>query len=288
MTLDVCKIDTLVSKQNFFQPSTKEVFIDVLVKINPMHLHFLEPLTTWRILTVEKLFNECSYTGTYKHFHKILRKLEKNGIIQGFRDYYSRKKFIFSTEFGSELISEDEKITPHSNSMLHDAKLSELVYELRKFEKVKSFELEHVYRNGNQFIPSRDYDKYFPDAKLKNLRKGKEVGVAIELEITQKSVGRIINKFHRFIDGNDMEIVLYLFCNKSVMKKYIEVFKDGFESENAGKFIFYCNPNVLEGGMLFDDKNCFHSFKNYHQFITLFGERVNDDLQESKGGDQGV
>ena len=253
-----------------------------------MHLHFLEPLTNWKILSVEKLFNECHYTGTYKHFHKILRKLEKKGIIQGFRDYYSRKKFIYSTEFGSELISDDKSISPNTNSLLHDAKMSELIHELRNFEKVNSFELEHIYRGDREFQPARSYDRYYPDAKLKVSQKGKEVGVAIELEITQKSKGRIHTKFYRFVEGNDIETVLYLFSNKRTMKKYIEVYKERFESKCTGRFIFYANPNVLTGKLTFNDPNCFYSFKHYHQFTKLFGQRLDDELETNSEGGKGV
>ena len=253
-----------------------------------MHLEFLEPLNQWKIMLMEKLFSESQYSGNYKHFQKVLRKLEKKGIIQGFRDLHTRKKFIYATELGSDLISEDSNISPNSNSMVHDAKVSEVVYELRNYKKVNDFELEHIYRGNTQFMPARNYDKYYPDAVIKVLKKDKEEKIAVELELTQKAVGRIQNKFYRFVEGNDIETVLYLFCNKRVMRKYIEVYKERFEGKHTGRFIFYCDPNVLTGKQLFNDPNCFYSFKNYHQFTKIFGQRLEDDLVTNLEGDKGV
>ena len=248
--------------------------IDVMIQINPTHLHFLRPLVKWKILTKEKLFFLSGYSGTYKAFHKIVRNFERKGLLQGYRDFFSRKKYLYATELGNELIFDGKIFTPNHQTIFHDTRVSEIVQEATNYDHVKHYELEHAYR-----MPSYDSfrKEYYPDAYLDVVAPDTECKIAVELELTQKSTDRIHEKFNRFIDKRSYSHVLYLFSEEAIWKKYIDVFKTYYEEEHDEKFMFLWNSDFLKGKISFNDCKGYYNQNYDFNFCKVLGKKCEGD-----------
>ncbi len=250
----------------------KEKLIDVMIQINPVHLQLLRPLIKWKILTLENLFEESIYQGTYKTFNKVMRGLEKKGLVQGYRDYFSRKKYIFATELGNELLLKGGKFTPNHHSMFHDTRMVELIRELRLRKNVNEFDLEHVYRD---FSYDRSDGGYYPDGVLEVITQADDnVKMAVELELTQKSSTRIQNKYYKFIKDDTFDYVIFFFPEESILKKYVEVFQEHLETQHSDLFIFCHNPHLVKGKINLEDTTGYYNFQYNFNFTNTFGERL--------------
>lgn len=244
-------------------------------------MYFLRPLIQWKVLTKEKLFQKSNYKGTYKSFHKIVKNLERKGIINGYRDFFSRKRYIYATELGNDLLLKGGSFSPNHHNLFHDAKMAEIIQQARHFEDFQSFKLEHEIRKFSY----SDYDKdCYPDALLvKNKGDDQVFDIAIELEITQKSKPRICRKYNNFINSRKYDVAAYFFSDESVWKRYIDVYKTEFEKEHPAKIIFYYCPSIMSGSLNIDDCKYYYG-KDYGEGIyRLLGKRLLEVTEETKG-----
>jgi hypothetical protein len=68
--------------------------VDVLTKINPFHLELIRPLIKWKILSIKELYEDSNYPASYKPYHKIMQRLEQNGVIGSFKDVWRLRKTV--------------------------------------------------------------------------------------------------------------------------------------------------------------------------------------------------
>src|SRR5690606_26572366 len=219
--------------------------MDKKMNLNSLHLNYLTPLLKWRVLDINSLRKECLNAPKYHNFCRVIRKLEKEKILEGYRDPHSRKKFVFFSSSGERLLSPKENPTAISNeTVIHDLKVSEITHYLYDNNRVDDVELEHEINDKRNF---KSIYKIIPDAILHLEKKSHQFKIAFELELTRKSNQRITEKMKQYEDSSFYSYVLYLFPTEKLMEAYIEQAKEKLGMESMGKLMFFYHPEISSG-----------------------------------------
>jgi hypothetical protein len=212
------------------------------MNLNSLHLNYLTPLLKWRVMDLESLRKECFRVTNYKNFHRIIRNLEKEKILDGYRDPHSRKKFVFLSPFGEGELSLKENPTAlSSETLIHDLKVSEITRSLLTENWIDDVELEHQIHDKRNFKLTY---KIIPDAILYVEKKGHKFQIAFELELTRKSNQRLIEKMKQYEDSSFYHYVMYLFPSQNLMEKYIAQAEEILGKDRMSKFMFFCHPEM--------------------------------------------
>jgi hypothetical protein len=224
--------------------------------VNSVHLSYLRPLLKWRIMDVKSLMKESELEPNYHGFYRIIRELESKKVLEGFRDPYSRKKYVYLSSRGESALSLKENPTSVSeNSLIHDLKVSEICRLFLQNGWIKEALLEHEINDKRAFLST---SKVNPDALFEGERKGKKFKIAFELELTRKSKQRIIQKALHYGESDYYDYVLYMFSQKSLVESYMESIKEKVGTEKMKKFMFFFDPFLTsEKSFEFDPKGYF-------------------------------
>ncbi len=215
------------------------------MNLNSLHLNYLTPLLKWRVMDLESLRKECFRATKYKNFHRIIRGLEKEKILEGYRDPHSRKKFVFLSPFGEGQLSLKENPTAISNeTLIHDLKVSEITRSFMNEGWIDEVELEHQIHDKRNFKLTY---KIIPDAILYLEKKGHKFQLAFELELTRKSNQRLIEKMKQYEDSSFYHYVMYFFPTQKLMEKYITQAEEKLGRERMSKFMFFFHPEISSG-----------------------------------------
>lgn len=212
------------------------------IHLNSVHLNYLEPLLKWRVLDLESLRKECFRAPTYKNFHRIIRSLEKQKILEGYRDPFNRKKYVYLSPFGEGQLSLDENPTALSkDTLIHDIKVTEIVKAMLAEGWIQDAELEHRVHDKRNF---RTTYKIIPDAILYGSKNGVEYKIALELELSRKNNQRIIEKAFQYLQGSQFSYVLYLFPKKSLMEKYVDLMHEKLDPKGLERIMFFYDDRL--------------------------------------------
>lgn len=212
------------------------------INISSLHLNYLTPLLKWRVMDLESLRKECFRATKYKNFHRIIRNLEKEKVLDGYRDPHSRKKFVFLSPFGeSELSLKENPTALSSETLIHDLKVSEITRSLFSKGWVDDVELEHQVHDKRNFKLTY---KIIPDAILYLEKKGHKFQIAFELELTRKSNQRLIEKMKQYEDSSYYHYVMYFFPSEKMMEKYVAQAEENLGKDRISKFMFFSHPEM--------------------------------------------
>jgi hypothetical protein len=210
--------------------------------VNNLSLTYLEPLLKWRVLDVQTLINECPQKPEYFNFCKTMRKLEKQNIIQSFRHPFSRKKYLYLTSLGEESLTlTDHPTSISKETLLHDIKVSEIVKILMDEGYFYEASLEHELHNKKNFKVSY---KIIPDALLITKRHGVDVKVALEVELSRKSIPRIVEKAQQYMNSSLYHYVIYFFNKQIHLDRYRELLIDRIGPEIEQRFFFFADETL--------------------------------------------
>jgi hypothetical protein len=213
-----------------------------MMPINNLSLTYLEPLLKWRVLDVQSLIKECPQRPEYFNFCKTMRKLEKQNIIQSFRHPFSRKKYLYLTHLGEESLTLTDNPTSISKeTLLHDIKVSEIVKILMEAGIFYEASLEHELHNKKNFKVSY---KIIPDALLVTKRQGIDVKVALEVELSRKSIPRIVEKARQYMNSSLYHYVIYFFNKKLHLDRYRELLLEKIGPEIEQRFFFFADETL--------------------------------------------
>lgn len=217
--------------------------------VNSVHLSYLRPLLKWRIMDVRSLMKESEIESHYHNFYRIIRLLESKKVLEGFRDPYSGKKYVYLSSRGESALSLKENPTSVStNSLVHDLKVSEIGRTFLNDGWVNEVMLEHEITDKRVFLSTA---KVNPDALFEGERKGKKFRIAFELELTRKSKQRIVQKALYYSESDYYDYILYMFSQKSLVDSYMETIREKVGMEKMNKFMFFFNP-FLTSNKCFD------------------------------------
>jgi hypothetical protein len=196
-------------------------------------------------MDVNSLRKECLRAPEYHNFCRIIRDLQEKKILEGYRDPYSRKKFVYLSSVGEGRLSLKENPTSISNeTLIHDLKVSEVTRYLLDSGLVDDVELEHEIHDKRNF---RLTYKIIPDAILHLEKKGHKFKIAFELELTRKSNQRLIEKMKQYETSSFYHYVMYFFPTKNLMEKYIAQAEEKLGAPSLGKFMFFYHPQISTG-----------------------------------------
>lgn len=213
-----------------------------IIHLNSAHLNYLEPLLKWRVLDIESLRKECIRAPKYHNFYRIIRILEKQKILEGYRDPFNRKKYIYLSSFGESQLSLNEHPTALSkDTLIHDIKVTEVTKAMIDLGWVNDADLEHQIYDKRNF---KTTFKVIPDAILHGSKKGTKFKIALELELTRKNNQRIVEKARQYLEGDQFNYVLYLFAKKSLMGKYMEIIEEKHGPQIMDRLMFFYNENL--------------------------------------------
>src|SRR5690606_23100570 len=117
-------------------------------------------------------------------------------ILEGFKDPYSRKKYVYFSSFGEQRLSlKETPSTLSKDTLLHDIIVSKIAKELLDNKWVQEVFLEHQLNEKKNF---RTTYKIIPDAMLLFEKNNFKYRVALELELTRKSTQRIVEKIKQY------------------------------------------------------------------------------------------
>lgn len=219
--------------------------------LNSLHLNYLTPLLKWRVMDLESLRKECLRVPKYKNFNRIIRNLEKKKILEGYRDPFSRKKFIYLSSFGEGQLSLKENPTALSkDTLIHDIRVSEIARGLLSRGWVDEVELEHQIHDKRNF--KMEY-KVIPDAILHLEKRGHKYCLALELELTRKNNQRLVEKVRQYEASSYYNYIVYLFPSSSLMQKYMEVITDKLGAEALNRLMFFYHENISNEANNFEE-----------------------------------
>lgn len=211
---------------------------NTLSRVNSFHVDILAPLVKWKILSLRKLRVMSGYQGKINSFERIVRRMESNGVISSFIEPMSRSKYIYLTRIGSRLIGMENYTDQSKETLFHDSKVTEVCNEFMKLDCFNSVKLEHEISSLNSILP---------DAILSGSKDDKKFRIALELEITQKSKARIIEKITDYRNSIEFDYALYLFSSDAIYKNYKRCIEENIGKNIWNKVIFFSLPSLLDG-----------------------------------------
>ena len=81
--------------------------------------------------------------------------------------------------------------------------------------------------------------------------------MAVEVELTQKSVSRIENKFQKYHEDNEYDLILYIIQKPSHFEAYKKVIAGMRASHRKQKVILLLEPEVRKGEFNFVKSICY-------------------------------
>lgn len=227
--------------------------------LTPDNINVLNEVGRWKTITLKNLFKNIGEGKDYSNFCRMIRKLEKEGYLKGF--YENRKgKYLTLTEKGSTLSSHSASLCDSSSSILHDLVCSTAMQSLLEFPLFTS---GSVMESINASVE--------PDGIIHAVRYGQEYILAIEVELTQKSEKRIMDKFIQYSEEDGFDHVLYITNKINILNFYRKILNQ-MKKEVQEKFILSFDENLSR--KRYDYKNSICWMKGeFVSFKELFGER---------------
>lgn len=193
-----------------------------IIELSATHSAYLAPLTKWRIMDVPTLVKLYDFRPSYAVVCRVLRELEKRGILQSAKRPGKNQKYVFLTGKGEKLLCcGDAPPAVNSETLLHDLKVSEIARAFLAKGWIHSAHLEHEIRNMRTISTASGV---IPDALLEGSKKGTPFKMAFELELNWKSQSRILEKARQYTDQSSYDYVLYLFERPNLMEGYYRLF----------------------------------------------------------------
>jgi hypothetical protein len=220
---------------------------DILLSVNSFHLELIRPLVKWKILSIKELFEDSGYVGTYKNFQKIVTRLEKAGVVKGTKDVWTKSKRIWLTHTGNELVN-PFKWKAHlfsEQTFFHDSRVTLYLRYLTQHLPVSYVELEQEKMKITSF---KDLARIRPDAEFGVESADKrQLSILLEVELTQKSRERLIEKIEHYQQFASNRLILFVFPTESLFASYVRLFKS-LDAGRAGEHhIFAVEPGLVKG-----------------------------------------
>jgi predicted transcriptional regulator len=169
----------------------------------------LEETGRWKAVGVKDLYENLKLNLSYSLFCRKIRRLEKENMLRCFTGM-RRRKYITLTKEGESFIPYNAQYDISEAEVNHDLITSTVLSSLNK---LSNFSGGHVVHHDNFF-------KSQADGLIYARKKGVEYSIAIEVELTQKSKVRILEKFRNYKDSEAYNYVIFIFNKRSAFLTY--------------------------------------------------------------------
>jgi hypothetical protein len=244
---------------------------DVLLHINPFHLELMRPLIKWKILSIKECFEDSQYPASYKSFHKIIQRLEKNGVIGSFKDVWTKTRRIYLTRMGNELVNPFDWMAHAFNkqNLFHDSRVTLYLRFLAKNLPISHVVLE---QEKMKIRKKEDFQKIRPDAEFTLSSQNRCVDFILEVELTQKNKEKAWEKMNNYLDISEYRSVIFLFPNPTIYESYIRIFEENKNEIGKHNYIFLLDSGIITGNPDLDAKVTYQnretSIRNLFQEIV--------------------
>ena len=170
----------------------------------------LNILGEWRVLNLKEITELYPEKISYHNLYGKIRKLERHGFLKSIVARGS-SKYLFLTSLGLRLCSSRYAERVNEKNLTHDLMTAQVLREFLKWPRCL---------DGKILSTVAGYG-ICPDAEMTVLGKeGKKIKVALEIELTRKSYGRIIRKFGLYRRDSEYDKVLFITRFDNVFRGY--------------------------------------------------------------------
>ncbi len=219
---------------------------DILLSINPYHLQLIRPLIKWKIMSIKEVFEDSGYPASYKAFHKIIQRLEKHGVIRGFKDVWTKTKRIYLTFEGNKLVA------PHGHmghvyndqNIFHDSRVTLYLRFMALYYSMSAINLEHEELD----IKYKDsFQRVRPDGRFQIEVNNQKLNFLLEIELTQKNKDRAWEKIAHYKDEKRFHFVIFVFPTTSIYRSYLSLLENNAETIGKHNYIFVLDEGLIRG-----------------------------------------
>jgi hypothetical protein len=259
---------------------------DVYLSVNSFHLELLQPLVKWKILSIKELFEDSTYGGTYKGFHKVIRRLENKKLLGSFKDVWTKTKRIYLTQEGNTLVNPNQWRSDayNGNALFHDSRASlylrYLIKELNVTEAGLDQERMRNLRVHEMPSARPDAEFHFEDTK------GLEHKFLLEIELTQKSKDRVLEKFANYQEGIQDYKLLFVVPTEHLAVTYRNMLHSLKENKSKHRFYFVVEPGLVKGNFSLERSYLVGTQEkiSLQNHFMAMGARRRGDYKEILGG----
>lgn len=217
-----------------------------LITLTPMRQKVIELLQIWRSLESNELKVMLSYDSSDRAFRLFMVKMEKLGIVESKRIGPRRSTCYFIGRKNHSLYVNSQGFVSEDH-VFHDVLNSKFMYFFIKGFNVANFDI-------SPSLPSASLD---PDAILYcRFRQGIK-SIAVEMELTRKSIKRYVNKFKMYSVSESYDLVLYVFNDKGIYSSYKRSLCSHFQNLNNCNVLLLYVPDLSLGKCRFDNLEFF-------------------------------
>jgi hypothetical protein len=222
------------------------------------YLDILVEVGRWKIIPMKSLYELKTPSQSYQMFCKKVRKLEEEGLLKSILGS-NKRKFLSLTMKGLKFSPFGKNFDLAEDSLNHDLISTKIVTTLINY---KSF-------NSGQVCCYQDRVDVEPDGLIYGSKNGVDYSLAIEVELTQKSKIRIIEKFNKYVSSNDFSYVLYVMNKESAFRTYRKVL-EGLNENVSKKIILMLDVSLSPVSFNYIGSKCV--FQNKEKaFSEIFG-----------------
>ena len=219
----------------------------------------LNNIANWKVICLRKLFELELYDLSYQGFAKQVKQLEQEGLVASFRGK-NRTKYLYLTSEGSKVASADTSFDISEETLTHDLICSNVLLELLKCKNFISANL--MYDTSKLLIE--------PDGIIYAIRENKEYTCALEVELHQKSRGRIKEKFAKYLSSSIYTHVLYV-TNKPSLIRFYNTVLEQMNSDIENKIVLLLDENLSAINFNYHKSKCWFKGKE-RSFVSISGE----------------
>ena len=171
--------------------------------------NIINTLGQWKILDSKTLHHFCDHHISYKNFLKKINRLESAGLVKAVF-VGNKKKHLYLSQGGIEHTYHNSTSEISQENLRHDLITGMVMRDLLGWSGLTQGRMFHEFDRGC----------LIPDGELVGVKESKNIKVALEVELTQKSKDRVKEKFGVYCDKSNYDFCLFVTNKESLFKTY--------------------------------------------------------------------
>lgn len=211
------------------------------------YFDILKDVSRWKIIAMKSLYEVGEKQISYQAFCKKVKVLENKGLLKvilGMR----RRKVLTLSQSGAQMCPYGISYKESDMEYNHDLITTNFITNVLNFESFKAGQVQSI---------GLDLEA---DGVIYGLKGYKNYALAVEIELTQKSKDRVLNKLTRYSSSVYYDYLLYVFNKKSIYESYKKIVR-GLESEATKKVILLLNEEISKEKFEYENSKCFFKSK---------------------------
>jgi hypothetical protein len=212
---------------------------NILAEMTPLRRKLIDNLQLWRALDLEDIKSALNYEKSERSFRRFLLRTKNAGLISSKRVGPNRRNCYFLNKLvHGHLV--DSQGPVNDNEVYHDVLTSKYIMSFMKTYKVENFDISPYLKQSDVLAPDATLGVHFPSG-LKN--------IAVEMELTRKSIKRYLSKFKVYDESPEYDLTLYIFNDTGIFNSYKERLKADFQDLKNCKIVLILNTTLCLQGV---------------------------------------